>query len=205
MKTNLDEASWDLLFRQARSHNAWQDRPVPQALLTQLYDLMKMGPTSANCSPARVVFVCTAQARARLLPALSAGNRAKTMAAPVTAIVGYDRRFYDALPRLFPHNPDARDWFTGNVALAEATAFRNSSLQGAYLMIAARGLGLDVGPMSGFDADRIEAAFFGWGSDAAFRGERIAVNFLCNLGYGDSAGLFPRHPRLPFEEACRIV
>jgi len=196
MPSPLEPSVFDQLFRQARTHNAWMDRPVSEDQLRTLYNLMKWGPTSANCSPARLVFVISAEAKARLKPALLAGNVDKTMAAPVTAIIGMDMDFPESLPRLFPH-ADARSWFIGNAALIEATAFRNSSLQGAYLMLAARSLGLDCGPMSGFDAALVEKEFF--------PGGRIKANFLCNLGYGDPTALFPRGPRLDFDEAVRIV
>ncbi len=186
----------DQLFRTARSHNDWQDKAVPDALLAGLYDLMKWGPTSANCWPLRIVFVKTPAAKARLLPLMMEGNRAKTEAAPVTAILGMDMAFYEQLPTLFPH-ADAKSWFVGNPALIEATAFRNSSLQGAYLMLAARALGLDCGPMSGFDAAGVDAEFF--------PDTNIKTNFMCNLGYGDAAGLFPRSPRPAFDDVCRIV
>lgn len=193
---SLDSAALDLLFREARTHNGWQDRPVPEALLRELWDLVKWGPTSANCLPARLVFVVSPEAKEKLRPCLMEGNLAKTMAAPATAIVGYDLDFPDTLPKLFPHT-DARSWFVGNEALIETTAFRNSSLQGAYFMLAARALGLDCGPMSGFDAAKVEAAFF--------PGGRVKANFLCNIGYGDPAQLFPRSPRLDFDEACSIA
>jgi 3-hydroxypropanoate dehydrogenase len=186
----------DQLFRTARTHNAWQSTPVPDALLQELYELMKWGPTSANSSPARIVFVRSAQGKAKLLPCMGPGNVDKTRTAPVTAIIGMDMQFYDKLPALFPH-ADARSWFVGNEAMIKATAFRNSSLQGAYLMIAARALGLDCGAMSGFDPAKIKAAFF---ADSP-----IEPNFICNLGYGDAAGLFPRSPRLAFGEACSIA
>ncbi|KWZ39375.1 nitroreductase family protein [Burkholderia savannae] len=192
----LSDSALDQIFRTARTHNAWQPRPVDDALLRQLIDLVKYGPTSANSSPARFVFVKSPQAKAKLEPALSEGNRAKTMAAPVTVIVGMDLAFYDHLPKLFPH-ADARSWFAGNDALIEATAFRNSSLQGAYLIVAARALGLDAGPMSGFDQAAVDAAFFA--------GTSIKSNFLVNLGYGDPAGLFPRSPRFSFDEIARIA
>lgn len=191
----LSDAALDQLFRRARTHNAWLPKPVDDALLRELVDLAKFGPTSANTSPARFVFVKSPEAKAKLKPALSEGNVAKTMAAPVTAIVGMDLAFYDYLPKLFPH-ADARSWFVGNDALIEATAFRNASLQGAYLILAARALGLDTGPMSGFDATAVEAAFFA--------GTSIKANFLINLGYGDASGLFPRSPRFEFDEIARI-
>jgi len=192
----LDDAALGALFRDARTHNVWTDQPVSDDDLRAVFELMKWGPTSANCSPARFVFVRSADAKGRLKPALSAGNRDKTMAAPATAIVAYDPRFYDKLPRLFPH-ADARSWFAGNEALAAETAFRNSSLQGGYFIIAARAFGLDCGPMSGFDRETVDGAFlggYGWKS-----------NFLINLGHGDPAALMPRNPRLDFDEACLIV
>src|ERR1700722_10914679 len=188
----LDTAGLDLLFREARTHNRFTDQPVTDDELRALYDVLKMGPTSANCSPARFLFLRTKEAKQKLAPALSSGNLEKTMAAPVTAIVAYDPKFYEKLPTLFPHNQDARSWFTSNDSLAATTAFRNGTLQGAYLMIAARSLGLDTGAMSGFDNAKVDAAFFahnGWRS-----------NFLVNLGHGDPAGVFTRSPRLPFEE-----
>ncbi|MDO9126932.1 MAG: malonic semialdehyde reductase, partial [Parvibaculum sp.] len=160
-------------------------------------DLMKWGPTSANCSPARIVFVKSSEAKEKLAPALSEGNLKKTMAAPVTAILGYDVEFYERLPELFPHAPDAKTWFNWSKEWAEQTAFRNGSLQGAYFMIAARSLGLDCGPMSGFDMKKVDDAFFA--------GTTVKVNFLCNLGHGDPSALFGRSPRLPFEEACKIL
>lgn len=191
----LSDSALDQLFRTARTHNAWQPKPVDDALLRQLVELTLWGPTSANASPARFVFVTSPEAKAKLKPALAEGNVDKTMAAPVTAIVGMDMAFYEQLPKLFPH-ADARSWFAGNDALIEATAFRNASLQGAYLILAARALGLDAGPMSGFDAGKVEAAFFA--------GTQVKANFLVNLGYGDPAGLFPRSPRFAFDEAARI-
>ena len=193
----LDDAALDTLFREARSHNKWRDEPVSDDTLIALHGLLKWGPTSANSSPARFLFLRTKEAKERLAPALSAGNLDKTMAAPVTVIVAYDPRFYDHLPTLFPHNPDARSWFTGNDALAATTAFRNGTLQGAYLMLAARSLGLDVGAMSGFDNDKVDAEFL---AADAWRS-----NFLCNLGYGDPAGLFDRSPRLDFADACQLL
>jgi len=192
----LTEESLSALFTQARTHNKWTEKPVADAQLRQIYDLMKWGPTSANSSPARIVFVKSEQAREKLAACMSEGNREKTKAAPVTAIVGMDMAFYDRLPTLFPH-ADARSWFAGNDEAIRSTAFRNSSLQGAYLIIAARALGLDCGPMSGFDAAKVDAAFFA--------GTSVKANFVCSLGYGDPAGLHPRGPRLAFEEACSIV
>lgn len=196
VRHRLDEAALDQLFRAARTHNAWTDRPVSDETLHELADLLKMGPTAANASPARIVFVKSQEAKEKLRPFLSEGNRDKTMAAPVTAIVGYDLEFYEKLPKLFPH-ADARSWFAGNAAAIEATGFRNSSLQGAYLILAARALGLDAGPMSGFDADGVSAAFFPDG--------KVKANFIINLGYGDPAGLFPRNPRLDFAEFAAIA
>jgi 3-hydroxypropanoate dehydrogenase len=193
----LDEAALARIFREARSHNAWTDEPVTDETLQELYGLLSLGPTSANCSPARFLFLRTEEAKQRLAPALSSGNLQKTLAAPVVAIVAYDPKFYDYLPRLFPHNPGATSWFTSNEALAATTAFRNGTLQGAYLIVAARALGLDCGPMSGFDNDKVDEIFlstYGWRS-----------NFLCNLGHGDPAGLFPRSPRLDFDEACVLL
>lgn len=191
----LDDRALDQLFRAARTQNKWQDRPVPDAKLHELYELLKWGPTSANSSPARFVFVRTPEGQAKLKEALSAGNTEKTMTAPVTVIVCYDSYFYDKLGQLFPH-ADAKPWFTSSPEFAEKTAFRNGSLQGAYLMLAARAIGLDVGPMSGFDNAKVDELFLfgtGWKS-----------NFLVNLGYGDPAGLFPRSPRLSFGEAARL-
>lgn len=192
----LADDALDQIFRVARTQNKWQDRPVPDSKLEELYDLLKWGPTSANGSPARFVFVRTPEGKAKLKQALSAGNVEKTMTAPVTAIVAYDPKFYDRLPFLFPH-ADARSWFAGSEALAEATAFRNGSLQGAYLIVAARAVGLDVGAMSGFDnrkVDELLLADTGWKS-----------NFLVNIGYGDPAGVMERLPRLPFDEVAKLV
>ncbi len=193
---SLDPAAHAQLFTEARTHNKWKPEPVSDATLQELYDLLKMGPTSANCSPARFVFVRTPEAKERLKPALSSGNLEKTMTAPVTVIVAYDPKFFDELPKLFPH-ADARSWFVRSEALATETAFRNSTLQDAYLLLAARTLGLDTGAMSGFDKAKVDEAFFsasGWKS-----------NFLVNLGYGDPAGLFDRLPRLTFDEACILA
>lgn len=192
----LSDAALAQLFTQARTRNTWSDRPVPEALLRQLYDLTKFGPTAVNNTPARFVFVTSPQAKARLDPLMSEGNRAKTMQAPVTVIIGYDLDFPDTLPVLFPHAPGARDWFADPAARQES-AFRNSSLQGGYFMIAARALGLDVGPMSGFDAEGVKAEFF---PDSA-----VQPNFIVNLGYGTDENLFPRSPRLAFDEAARIL
>jgi len=192
----LSEEVLDQLFRQARSHSGWTDRPVTDSQLRALYELMKWGPTAANCSPARLVFVRSAAAKERLKPCLAPGNVDKAMAAPVVALVGMDMEFYEHLPRLFPHT-DARSWFAGNPDAIRETAFRNSALQGAYLMLAARSLGLDCGPMSGFDAGTLETEFFPDG--------RVKANFICALGYGDHDRLHGRHPRLDFDEACRIL
>jgi len=191
----LDDRSLDILFRNARTHSAWLSKPVPDELLKQVYDLAKMGATSANCSPMRVVFVKSQEAKEKLKPVLDAGNVAKTMAAPVTAIIGQDMEFYEKMPFLFPH-ADARSWFAGNKMAIETTSFRNSSLQGAYLMLAARALGLDCGPMSGFNNAKMDEAFFA--------GTTIRSNFICNLGYADSSKLYPRSPRFSFDEACKI-
>jgi 3-hydroxypropanoate dehydrogenase len=191
------DESLDLIFRKARTHNVWLNQPVDDALLRQVYDLAKMGPTSANMCPMRIVFVKSKEAKEKLKPALDAGNVDKTMAAPVTAIIGMDIRFYEKLPKLFPP-ADARVWFKDlpeNVL--EYMALRNSSLQGAYFMLAARSLGLDCGPMSGFNNAKVDAAFFA--------GTTVKSNFLCNLGHGDAAKVFPRCPRLDFEEACKMA
>ncbi len=196
MQRQLDEAGLDLIFREARTHNDWQDRAVPPELLRAVFDLAKMAPTSANCSPMRVRFAVSAEAKERLRPALIEGNVEKTMAAPATAIIGHDLDFHEQLPKLFPHT-DARAWFVGKPALIETTAFRNGTLQGAYFMLAARALGLDCGPMSGFDNARVDEAFF--------PGGRIKSNFLCNLGYGEPSALFPRSPRFDFDEVCEIL
>jgi 3-hydroxypropanoate dehydrogenase len=192
----IDHTAIEAMFTNARTHNKWTDQPVSDADLHAIFDLLKMGPTSANCSPARFVFIRTPEGREKLRPALSAGNLDKTMSAPVVVIVAHDPKFYDKLPMLFPH-ADARAWFAGNDALAQETAFRNGTLQGAYLMIAARAMGVDCGPMSGFDKAKVDAAFFaenGWKS-----------NFLINLGHGDASGLLPRSPRFSFDEACVLA
>jgi 3-hydroxypropanoate dehydrogenase len=193
----IDAAGLELLFKEARSHNKWTDEPVSDETIHELYDILKFGPTSANSSPARFVFVRTREGKEKLAPALSSGNMDKTMSAPVTVIVAYDPKFFEKLPNLFPHNPEAISWFTSNDSLAATTAFRNGTLQGAYLMITARSLGLDTGAMSGFDNAKVDSAFFsgnGWRS-----------NFLVNLGHGDPAGLFNRSPRLSFDEACLLA
>lgn len=197
MDQPLNQAALDLLFREARTHSGWLDRPVTDETLREVYDLMKMGPTSMNCCPARILFLRTAEAKERLRPFLMAANVDKTMAAPATAIVAYDLKFYERLPQLFPHYPGAREMFAKSPDLAQITAMRNGTLQGGYFILAARALGLDCGPMSGFDNAKVDAEFFA--------GESLKSNFLCNLGYGDPAKLFPRNPRLEFEEACRVL
>lgn len=197
MSELLSEASLDQLFREARTFNAWLPKDVSDEQLQQLYALAKFGPTSANASPMRVVFVKSKEAKAKLEPFLSDGNRAKTMEAPVTAIIATDHEFFEQLPKLFPH-ADARSWFVGNQPLIDTTAFRNATLQGAYLLLAARAVGLDCGPMSGFDNAGVDEAFFA--------GTAIKSNFLISMGYGDaSRNLFPRSPRLAFDEACTIA
>jgi 3-hydroxypropanoate dehydrogenase len=193
----LDDQGLDLIFRKARTQNSWRSTPVPEELLRRIYELAKFGPTTANSTPARFVFVMSKEGKEKLRPCLSGGNLEKTMAAPVTVIVGHDTKFYELLPELFPHDQTARSWFEGKEALIQETALRNSSLQGAYFMIAARSLGLDCGPMSGFDQAKCNAAFFPDG--------RIKSNFLCNLAYGDDQKIFPRNPRLAFERACQVV
>ena len=194
---SLDATALAQIFTAARTHNAWQPRPVSDELLHQLYELLKWGPTSANCSPARFVFVKSAAAKERLRPALDAGNLAKTLAAPVTAIVATDFAFYEKLGKLFPHEPGARGWFAGKPDVIQSGGFRNGTLQGAYLLIAARALGLDCGPMSGFNNAAVDAEFFA--------GTEVRSNFLVNLGYGDASVLFPRSPRLDFDEACQLL
>ena len=196
MPDAIDQNALDILFREARSHNGWTADPVGEDRLRAIWDLTKWGPTSANCEPARIVFVTTPEAKERLRPCLMEGNVDKTMAAPATAIIGHDLAFYDRLPDLFPHT-DARSWFVGNDPLIEETAFRNGTLQGAYFMLAARAVGLDCGPMSGFDKDMVDREFFA--------GTTVKSNFLCNIGHGDPAALFGRSPRLDFDEACSVV
>lgn len=196
MSAPLSDDALDTLFREARSFSYWNGRPVADDLLKQLYELMKWGPTAANACPARVVLVKSEEAKARLKPCLSEGNVAKSMSAPVVAIIGMDLEFYEKLPRLFPHT-DARSWYVGKPEAIHNTAFRNSSLQGAYLMMAARSLGLDCGPMSGFDAEKMNAEFFPDG--------KVKANFICALGYGNRDKLHARGPRLEFDEACSIL
>jgi len=192
----LDNASRDLLFREARSQNGWLDKPVDDATLREAFELARMGPTSANCSPMRIVFVRPGPEKDKLMSCLSSGNQAKTALAPVTAIIANDFEFYEHFPFLFPHD-DARSWFTGNQTLIDTTAMRNGSLQGAYFMLACRSVGLDCGPMSGFENDQVDALFF---ADT-----KVRSNFLCNLGYGDPAALFPRSPRFAFDEVCTVL
>ena len=211
MNRPLNDQALDQIFRTARSYSAWLDEPVGDDMLQQIYGLMKWGPTSANASPARLVFVRSKAAKERLRPTLSPGNVDKTMAAPVTVIVAYDLLFFEKLPKLFPHSPGMRDLFASNPQLVEVTAKRNSSLQGAYLIVAARALGLDCGPMSGFDNAKLDEEFFGAGRECEgceqefFPAGHVKSNFLCNLGYGDPAELFPRGPRLEFSEACSLL
>lgn len=196
MAEPLDSAALDQLFDKARTNNKWLPRDVPDELLAQIVDHMKWAPTSANCSPVRIVFVKSKEAKDRLKPHLSAGNVAKTMAAPATAILAYDLKFYEYLPRLYPP-ADAKRWFVGKKEHADTTAFRNGTLQGGYFILAARALGLDCGPMSGFSNAGVDAEFFA--------GTDIRSNFLCNLGYGDPAGVYPRSPRFNFDEIARIL
>ena len=196
MSAAITKDALDQLFTDARTHNVWQDKPVEADLLRAVWDLTKMGPTSANCSPARIVFVVSDEAKARLKPCLAEGNVTKTMSARVTAIIGSDQKFYDRLGELFPHT-DARPWFAGNDAMIESTAFRNSTLQGAYFMLAARALGLDCGPISGFDNDAVDGEFFA--------GTSVKSNFLCSIGYGSGEDMFPRSPRLDFDDACSVL
>jgi 3-hydroxypropanoate dehydrogenase len=211
MSRTLTDEALNQIFREARTHNVWLDKPVADDTLRQLYDLMKWGPTSANSSPARFVFIRSREGKERLRPILAPGNVEKTMTAPVTVIVGYDLLFHEKLPRLFPASPAMRDLFKQNPQLVEATAKRNSSLQGAYLIIAARSLGLDCGPMSGFDNARLDEEFFGAGKECEgceqefFPAGHVKSNFLCNLGYGDLSKLYPRSPRLEFGEACTLL
>ena len=198
MTAALDQVSLDRLFLQARTQNGWLPTPVSDVELRRIYDIMKMGPTSANSCPARILFVRTPEAKARLLPALSPGNVDKTKQAPVTAIIGYDTRFYEWMPKkLFTHRPDMAENYAKNPALTEIVAFRNGTLQGAYFMIAARALGLDIGGMSGFDNKKVDTEFFPDG--------RIKSNFLCNVGHGDPAKVMAKLPRLAFDEACTLL
>ncbi|RIA55362.1 malonic semialdehyde reductase [Dichotomicrobium thermohalophilum] len=197
MAEPLDDAALDQLFREARTHNAWHDREVTDEQLHAIINLMKMGPTSANCSPARFVFVKSHEAKERLKPHLMGNNRDKTMAAPVCAIIAWDTQFYEYQHKLFPHAPESRDWFTGSEEATFMNGFRNGTLQGGYFIMAARALGLDCGPMSGFDNDGVDREFFPDG--------RYKSNFLCNIGYGDESVLFPRLPRFEFDEIASII
>jgi 3-hydroxypropanoate dehydrogenase len=194
--TAVNQQALDVIFNHGRSHNVWLDKPVADDLLKQVYDLTKMAPTSANCQPLRVIFVKSPEMKEKLKPAIAGGNVDKVMTAPVTAILGMDMEFYNHLPKLFPH-ADARSWFAGNDALIESTAFRNSSMQGGYFLLAARALGLDTGALSGFDNAKVDQAFFA--------GTKIKSNFLCNLGYGDYSKLFPASPRSDFDDFCKII
>ena len=207
----LDDTALDQLFRTARSYGYFLPKPVDDATLRRLYELMKWGPTSVNGSPARILFLRTPESKQRLVPALAPTNVNKMLSAPVTAIVGYDIRFYDRLPKLAPQSPGYKAMFENSPELADTTARRNSSLQGAYMMLAARALGLDCGPMSGFDHAKVDAEFFGADKEVKdcdqefFPVTHVRSNFLCNLGYGDPARLHPRGPRLDFEEACALL
>src|SRR6266853_1231426 len=211
MSQPIADAPMDTLFRETLTYSAWQDRPVTDQTLRDLYDLLQLAPTSANGSPARFAFLRSTEAKERLRPALAPLNVQKTMSAPVTVIVAYDLKFYDQLPKLFPHSPGMKQLFESNPELVEATAKRNSSLQGAYLILAARALGLDCGPMSGFDHAKVDEEFFAagkpcFGCDQEFFPEgHVKTNFLCNLGYGDPGALHPRLPRLAFNEACSLL
>ena len=207
---SLNDEALNTLFREARTFSAWTNKPVTDELLHELYELVKLGPTSANSGPARFIFLRSQKAKERLRPALAVGNIEKTMTAPVTVIVAYDLKFHEKLPKLFPHNPAMRDIFAKNPQLVETTAKRNSSLQGAYLILAARSLGLDCGPMSGFDNSKLDEEFFGTGKSENCEQEffpegHLKSNFLCNLGYGDRSKLAPRSPRLEFQEACTLL
>jgi 3-hydroxypropanoate dehydrogenase len=210
MGIRVSDEALDVLFRHARTFRTWLDKPVTDDLLRELYALMKWGPTSMNCCPARILFLRTRESKERLRPALAPGNVPHTMAAPVTAIIANDMQFYEKLPQLAPHNPKGKDLFESSPELAEVTARRNATLQGAYFMLAARSLGLDCGPMSGFDNAKVDEEFFGAGLEREGIGQeyspgRLESNFLCNLGYGDPVGLHPRAPRLAFDEACKLL
>jgi 3-hydroxypropanoate dehydrogenase len=197
MQHAISDEALDTIFRAARTQNKWSDSPVSDALLMAVYDLMRWGPTAANTTPARFLFLTSQESKARLKPLLSEGNREKTMKAPVVAIIGYDLEFPETLPRLFPNAPKMKDNFAGKPEMTHTSAFRNGTLQGAYFIIAARALGLDCGPMSGFDNDGVDKEFFA--------GTAVKSNFICALGHGDPAGVFPRNPRLSFDEACKII
>jgi 3-hydroxypropanoate dehydrogenase len=207
----IDDSVLDTLFREARTHTKWQPKAVDDQTLRDLYEILKWAPTSANAAPARFAFLRSKEAKERLRPALAPGNVEKTMTAPVTVIVAYDMKFYDQLPKLFPQSPGMKQLFESNPQLVEVTAQRNSTLQGAYLILAARALGLDCGPMSGFDNGKVDEEFFAtgkpcFGCEQEFFPEgHVKSNFLCNLGYGDPSSLFPRLPRLPFKEACSLL
>jgi 3-hydroxypropanoate dehydrogenase len=211
MSQRINEAAADTLFREARTYSTWLPKPVTDQTLRDLYELLKWAPTSANAAPARFAFLRSKEAKERLRPALAPLNVEKTMTAPITVIVAYDLKFYEQLPKLFPHSPGIKQLFEGNSEMTEATAKRNSSLQGAYLIMAARALGLDCGPMSGFDQAKVDEEFFAagkpcFGCDQEFFPEgHVKSNFLCNLGYGDPSVLHPRLPRLPFNEACSLL
>ena len=192
----IDNAALDTLFREARTYNSWQGKPVSDGQIKQIFELLKMAPTSANCSPARFTFLTTPEAKERLKPHLDAGNVNKTMAAPVTVIISYDLDFYEQMPKLFPHT-DAKSWFVGKPDFIKTTAYRNGALQAAYLFMAARAVGLDCGPMTGFNPDGVDKAFFA--------GTNRKSDILCNIGYGGEEGLFPRSPRFDFDEACEIL
>ncbi len=196
MKEALDDRALDTLFRQARSYNRWSPEPVPEKTLHTLYDLLKLGPTSANCCPARFVFVASAASRTTLVGCVSPGNVVKVEQAPVTVIIGMDEKFYEKIPFLFPQKPQIAEMFK-DPAVGTVHMMRNASLQGAYLILAARSLGLDCGPMSGFDNAKVDAAFFS--------GTSVKSNFICALGLGTTELLFPRNPRLAFDEACKII
>jgi 3-hydroxypropanoate dehydrogenase len=211
MGQTIDDSPLDILFREARTYTAWKPQPVADQTLRDLYDILKWAPTSANTSPARFAFLRSKEAKERLRPALAPGNVEKTMSAPVTVIVAYDMKFYERLPKLFPQNPGLKQLFESNPQLVEVTAQRNSSLQGAYLILAARALGLDCGPMSGFDNAKVDEEFFATGKPGVdrdqefFPGSHVKSNFLVNLGYGDPSALYPRLPRLLFNEACSLL
>jgi 3-hydroxypropanoate dehydrogenase len=211
MGKTIDDSALDTLFREARTYTAWQSRPVSDETLRDLYDLLKWAPTSANAAPARFAFLRSKEAKERLRPALAPGNLEKTMTAPVTVIVAYDIKFYEQLPKLFPQSPGMKQMFESNSPVSEVTAKRNATLQGAYLILAARALGLDCGPMSGFDNAKVDEEFFAagkpcFGCDQEFFPEgHVKSNFLCNLGYGDPKALLPRLPRLAFNEACSLL
>lgn len=210
MSTRAPDEALDLLFRHARTFGTWLEKSVPDHLLREVYDLMKWGPTSMNSCPVRMLFLRTKESKERLRPALAPANVQKTMAAPVTAIIANDMKFYDKLPKLMPHNPKAVSFFENSPELAEVTATRNATLQGAYFMLAVRALGLDCGPMSGFDNAKVDQEFFGAGLERGgvceeYSPGRLKSNFLCNIGYGDHSKVFDRNPRLSFEEACTFA